>query len=248
MSRLKGNVENFHFTSYMYVSLGVGGATKFPSVKLHAKAVLVTKEFGYCLPCCTGFNFSRTRGSSTFIYTSIHTLYLLKYHHSLHSYSPRIKDDWDHCCLAPQFSSIFSPTRFLSSSLLNSPLRLPLSLDYSSKATGAPPLKAAPQWVTRGVGGSVSEVIKYMQMKSYSSQEKAVATGAKCRRLPKRGIGRLRQCGSATSLSNNVGCVEMTLFHMTWPHNLCGVSKYRRQTYDLCGGGGHICPPFKLRN
>lgn len=45
----------------------------------------------------------------------------------------------------------------------------------------ASPRGSAPVSNTLGGGQSVSEVIKYLQMKSYSSQEKAMATGAKCR-------------------------------------------------------------------
>ena len=37
MSRLKGNVENFHFTFYMYVSWGLGGH-KIPFNKTTCKS------------------------------------------------------------------------------------------------------------------------------------------------------------------------------------------------------------------
>ena len=42
------------------MSLGGWEDTKFPSIKLHAKAVFVSKAFEECLVCCIGFTFSRT--------------------------------------------------------------------------------------------------------------------------------------------------------------------------------------------
>ena len=42
------------------MSLGGWGDTKFPSIKLHAKAVFVSKAFEECLAYCIGFTFSKT--------------------------------------------------------------------------------------------------------------------------------------------------------------------------------------------
>ena len=41
------------------MSLG-GKDTQFPSMKLHAKAVFITKGFWKCLACCFGFTLSST--------------------------------------------------------------------------------------------------------------------------------------------------------------------------------------------
>ena len=42
------------------MSLGGWKDTKFPSIKLHAKAVFVFKAFKECLACCIGFAFGRS--------------------------------------------------------------------------------------------------------------------------------------------------------------------------------------------